>query len=125
MSHTLVSLVFATNPLTEHLDKEGLKLTPVHSVTKGESNVTVYIRFGMMSLMKHWLKGYKALKYETTPRRKLRKALAHEIKTQDALIESHEDSKNILVISEADFENPKDITVLELHTILAKYLPHL
>ena len=126
MKFNLVSLVYATNPLTEHLDVDGLKLTPIHIVsTQAAPNTTVYVRFEMQTLMRHWLKAYPAFKKDTTTRRELRRVLALQLQEQDKLIAKHEDDSNMLIISEVDFKDARNLTVKQLHKTIATYLSHM
>jgi tRNA U34 5-carboxymethylaminomethyl modifying enzyme MnmG/GidA len=122
----LVALVYVTNPLTEHLDVHGMKLTPQHIVTKAnEEDVTVYIRFELMNLLRHWLKAYPTFKKDTHTRGKLRKVLAAQLKEQDEAILEAEKTKKVLIISEIDFADIKNLTVNKLHGTIAKYLSYM
>ena len=126
MKSKLVTLVYVTNPLTEHLDVHGMKLTPQHIVSHADAaEVTVYIRFELMNLLRHWLKAYPAFKKDTHTRAKLRKALAAQLYEQDKLILEAEKTEEVLIISEIDFADIKNLTVKKLHSTIATYLSHM
>lgn len=124
MKSKLVRLVYCTNPLIEHLDVHGMKLSPQHIVTHAdEAELIIYVRFNVGTMMNHWLSLYPTFKKDTHIRGTLRRTLAKQQALLDAaILEEEKTDGRVLLITDIDFINPRKLTVKKLHDTMKVYL---